>query len=48
MIENYRTGLGWRLFMANPEIGSALKAIGFAPDAKKIALKDASSGAKGD
>jgi hypothetical protein len=29
MIENHRTGLLWRLFMANPEIAPALDAIGF-------------------
>jgi hypothetical protein len=29
MIENYRSGLVWRLFMSNPEIERALKAIGF-------------------
>jgi hypothetical protein len=33
MIENYRTGLPWSLFMANPEIQPALDAIGFVPDA---------------
>ena len=32
MIENYRTGLPWRCFMANPEIRPALEAIGFKPD----------------
>ncbi len=32
MIENYRTGLVWRNFMANPEIKPALDAIGFRPD----------------
>ena len=32
MIENYRTGLGWRNFMANPEIRTALDSIGFKPD----------------
>lgn len=32
MIENARTGLPWRLFMANPEIAPALERIGFAPD----------------
>jgi hypothetical protein len=32
MIENYRSGLAWRLFMANPEIHKALDAIGFKPD----------------
>jgi hypothetical protein len=29
MIENHRTGLLWKLFMANPEIEPALQAIGF-------------------
>ncbi|MEI7731875.1 MAG: glucoamylase family protein [Verrucomicrobiota bacterium] len=29
MIENYRTGLCWRMFMANPEIAPMLKAIGW-------------------
>jgi hypothetical protein len=29
MIENYRSGLLWRLFMSSPEIGRALEAIGF-------------------
>ena len=33
MIENWRTSLPWRLFMANPEIVPALERIGFAPDA---------------
>jgi hypothetical protein len=32
MIENHRTGLLWRLFMANPEIEPALAAIGFKKD----------------
>jgi len=32
MIENYRTGLLWRLFMANQEIKPALDAIGFVAD----------------
>lgn len=32
MIENYRSGLLWRLFMQNPEIEPALQAIGFQPD----------------
>ena len=31
-IENYRTGLVWQNFMANPEIAPALQKIGFAPD----------------
>ncbi len=31
MIENHRTGLVWKHFMANPEIGPALDAIGFVP-----------------
>ncbi|SPE56711.1 Fibronectin type III domain protein [Verrucomicrobia bacterium] len=32
MIENYRSGLIWKNFMANPEIQPALDAIGFTPD----------------
>ncbi len=32
MIENHRTGLLWKLFMANPEIRPALDAIGFVKD----------------
>ena len=32
MIENYRTGLLWNLFMANSEIQPMLNAIGFKPD----------------
>lgn len=32
MIENHRSGLIWRLFMANPEIQPMLDAIGFVPD----------------
>jgi len=32
MIENHRTALVWKAFMANPEIPAALKAIGFVPD----------------
>lgn len=32
MIENYRSGLLWNLFMANPEIQPMLNAIGFVPD----------------
>lgn len=32
MIENHRTGLVWKNFMANPEIKKALDAIGFVPD----------------
>ena len=32
MIENYRTGLLWRLFMSAPEITEALSALGFTPD----------------
>lgn len=32
MIENYRSGLPWKLFMANPQIPAALEAIGFVTD----------------
>ena len=31
-IENGRSGLAWRMFMANPEIPRALDRIGFKPD----------------
>jgi hypothetical protein len=34
MIENYRTGLIWKMFMKNPEIRPALDRIGFQPDSK--------------
>ena len=34
MIENYRSGVIWKNFMANPEIKPALEAIGFRPDPK--------------
>lgn len=36
MIENYRTGLLWDLFMANPEIAPALAAVGFSPDSSVV------------
>jgi hypothetical protein len=32
MVENYRSGLTWKLFMSNPEIKPALDRIGFRPD----------------
>ncbi|MGA8161016.1 MAG: glucoamylase family protein [Acidobacteriaceae bacterium] len=32
MIENARTGLIWKTFMANPEIRPMLERIGFRPD----------------
>lgn len=35
MIENHRTGLVWKNFMANPEIKPMLNAIGFKPDETK-------------
>lgn len=34
MIENHRTGLVWKNFMANPEMEPMLKAIEFSPDEK--------------
>jgi hypothetical protein len=34
MIENYRTGLLWKLFMSNPEIQPMLNRIGFIADSK--------------
>jgi len=35
MVENYRTGLIWKLFMSNPEIQPMLDRIGFTPDGTK-------------
>jgi hypothetical protein len=32
MIENHRTGLAWKLFMANPEVSPMLQAVGLVPD----------------
>lgn len=32
MIENYRSGLLWNLFMSSPEIAPALQSLGFTPD----------------
>jgi hypothetical protein len=32
MVENYRTGLIWKLFMSNPEIKPMLDKIGFVPE----------------
>ena len=31
-IENHRSGLVWRQFMANPEIAPMLQAVGFSPE----------------
>jgi hypothetical protein len=36
MIENYRTGLIWKLFMSNPEIKPMLDRIGFKPDGPPV------------
>jgi len=43
MIENYRSGLLWNLFMANPEITPALDAIGFVPDITAVGEPSAGS-----
>jgi hypothetical protein len=32
MVENYRTGLVWKMFMSNPEIQPMLDKIGFQRD----------------
>jgi hypothetical protein len=32
MVENYRTGLLWKLFMSNPEIQPMLTKVGFVAD----------------
>jgi hypothetical protein len=29
MIENYRTGLLWKLFMSHPDVQTGLKKLGF-------------------
>ncbi|MGA7375930.1 MAG: glucoamylase family protein [Candidatus Sulfotelmatobacter sp.] len=36
MVENYRTGLIWKLFMSNPEIQPMLTKIGFEPDRTSV------------
>jgi hypothetical protein len=38
MIENYRSGLLWSLFMSNPEIAPMLSGIGFVPDEDEMEL----------
>ena len=40
MIENHRSRLLWRLFMANPEIAPALLAAGFTPDSTTVAVQE--------
>jgi exo beta-1,2-glucooligosaccharide sophorohydrolase (non-reducing end) len=40
MIENYRSGLIWKLFMSNAEIKPALDGIGFHPDLKNPTSAD--------
>lgn len=40
MVENYRTGLIWKLFMSNPEIQPMLDKIGFQPDNASKASAD--------
>lgn len=39
MIENYRTGLLWNLFMSNPEIQIALDSIGFVTDTTQTSVE---------
>jgi len=39
MIENYRSGLLWDLFMANPEIQPMLDAVGFVVDSTAVGLE---------
>jgi hypothetical protein len=41
MIENHRTGLVWRNFMANAEIAPALQAIGFESDENDVRESEA-------
>ncbi len=40
MIENYRSQLLWKNFMANPEIQTMLDAIGFVPDSISTGVND--------
>ena len=40
MIENYRTGLLWKLFMQDPEVQNGLKKLGFESPAIKITSKN--------
>jgi hypothetical protein len=40
MIENYRTGLLWEKFMADPEIQAALDEIGFVPDSVEVSVNE--------
>jgi hypothetical protein len=40
MIENYRSQLLWKNFMANPEIQPMLDAIGFVPDSTSTGVND--------
>jgi hypothetical protein len=40
MIENYRTGLLWNLFMSNPEIQAAIDSIGFVPDSTQTSVEN--------
>ncbi|KAA3628657.1 MAG: hypothetical protein DWQ02_19080 [Bacteroidetes bacterium] len=39
MIENYRSGILWDMFMSNEEIAPALEAIGFEPDSTMVGLE---------
>jgi hypothetical protein len=40
MVENYRTGLLWNLFMSNSEIQPMLDSIGFVPDSTETDVND--------
>ena len=42
MIENYRSGLLWEKFMANPEIQPMLDSIGFVPDSTTSIIDESS------
>jgi len=46
MVENYRSGLVWKMFMSNPEIKPMLDKIGFQPDQAASAPKDGNSAAR--
>jgi hypothetical protein len=43
MLENYRTGLVWKMFMSNPEIRPMLDRIGFKPDVSRTKVSRAAT-----
>lgn len=43
MIENYRSQLLWKYFMANPEIQPMLDTVGFVPDSTAVSVQEISN-----